>query len=69
MFLQSLDIAKATNQDGCHRRAVRDDFSSAATKDGTTFVGQSTTTIDMAGDSAGDGAASWEKAVFNNLLT
>ena len=54
VFLQSLDIAKATNR-------------TDATKDGTTFVGQSTTTIDMAGDGAGDGAASWEKAVFNNL--
>ena len=67
VFLQSLDIAKATNRTDATDGLYVTIFSSAATKDGTTFVGQSTTTIDMAGDGAGDGAASWEKAVFNNL--
>lgn len=67
VFLQSLDIAKATNRADATDGLYVTIFSSAATKDGTTFVGQSTTTIDMAGDGAGDGAASWEKAVFNNL--
>ena len=67
VFLQSLDIAKATNRTDATDGLYVTIFSSAATKDGTTFVGQSTTTVDMAGDGAGDGAASWEKAVFNNL--
>lgn len=67
VFLQSLDIAKATNRaDGTNGLYVTI-FSSSGTKDSTTFVGQSTTTIDMAGENAGDGQASWEKAVFNNL--
>lgn len=67
VFLQSLDIAKATNRADATDDLYVTIFSSAATKDGTTFVGQSTTTIDMAGEGAGDGSASWEKAVFNNL--
>lgn len=67
VFLQSLDIAKATNRADATDGLYVTIFSSATTKDGTTFVGQSTTTINMAGEGAADGAASWEKAVFNNL--
>ena len=52
VFLQSLDIAKATNRTDATDGLYVTIFSSAATKDGTTFVGQSTTTIDMAGDGA-----------------
>lgn len=67
VFLQSLDIAKATNRADATDGLYVTIFSSATTKDGTTFVGQSTTTINMAGEGAADGTASWEKAVFNNL--
>lgn len=67
VFLQSLDIAKATNRADATDGLYVTIFSSATTKDGMTFVGQSTTTINMAGEGAADGAASWEKAVFNNL--
>lgn len=67
VFLQSLDIAKATNRTDAVNGLYVTIFSSATTKDGTTFVGQSTSTVDMAGEGATDGAASWEKAVFNNL--
>lgn len=67
VFLQSLDIAKATNRADATDGLYVTIFSSATTKDGTTFVGQSTTTIDMAGEGAAAGAASWQKAVFNNL--
>lgn len=67
VFLQSLDIAKATNSTNGTNGLYVTIFSSNGPKDGTTFVGQSTTTIDMAGENAGNGQASWEKAVFNNL--
>ncbi len=67
VYLQSLDIAKATNRTDATDGVYVTIFSSATTKDGTTFVGQSSTTINMAGEGAADGAASWEKAVFHNL--
>lgn len=67
VFLQSLEIAKATNYaDGTDGVYVTI-FSSTGTKDATTFVGQSTTTIDMKGENASAGQATWEKAVFDNL--
>lgn len=66
-FLQSLDIAKAINRRDFSDGLYVTIFSSATTKNGTLFAGQSTTIIDMAGDGAADGAAFWEKAVFHNL--
>lgn len=67
VYLQSLDIAKATNRADANNGLYVTIFSSATTKNGTTFVGQSTTTIDMAGEGAADGSASWQSASFNNL--
>lgn len=67
VFLQSLSIAKEKNYDNGNDGLYVTIFSSSGTKDGTTFVGQSTTTINMKGENAGAGKASWEEAVFNNL--
>ena len=67
VYLQSLDIAEATNRTDANNGLYVTIFSSATTKDGSTFVGQSTTTIDMAGEGAADGSASWQSASFNNL--
>lgn len=67
VYLQSLDIAKATNRADANNGLYVTIFSSATTKNGTTFVGQSTTTIDLAGEGAADGSASWQSASFNNL--
>lgn len=67
VFLQSLDIAKATNRTDATDGLYVTIFSSATTKNGTTFVGQSTITIDMAGENAANNSASWKGALFDNL--
>lgn len=67
VYLQSLDIAKATNKTDATNGLYVTIFSSATTKDQSTFVGQSMTTIDMAGEGAADNSASWQTAGFDNL--
>lgn len=67
VFLQSLDIAKAMNRTDAANGLYVMIFSSATTKDGTTFAGQSMTTVDMAGENAANNSASWKGALFDNL--